>query len=50
MEFWLLAKIGIIVKAIVSGGYAVASGYVVKTGMQYVSDYKESVENEKEVK
>lgn len=50
MEFWLLAKIGMVVKALVSGGYAVASGYAIKTGLKYVEDYKESVANEKEVK
>jgi len=50
MEFWLLAKVGMVVKAIVSGGYAVASGYAIKASMRYVSDYKESVANEKEVK
>ncbi|AKQ08559.1 hypothetical protein PQE66_gp237 [Bacillus phage PBC2] len=50
MEFWLLAKIGMVVKAFVTGGYAVASGYVIKTGLRYVDDYKESVANEKEVK
>jgi len=50
MEFWLLAKVGMVVKAIVSGGYAVASGYAIKASMRYVADYKESVANEKEVK
>ena len=47
MEFLILAKIGMIINGIVWAGYTVAGGYAVKTGIRYVKDYKESVENEK---
>ena len=47
MEFMLLAKVGMIVKGIVWSGYGLASSYVVKTGVKYVQDYRESVAREK---
>lgn len=50
MEFWLLAKVGLVIKALVSSGYAVAGSYMIRTGMKYVEDYKTSIENEKEVR
>ena len=46
MEFVLLAKVGMAIKVIVYAGYAMAGGYVLKTGHQYVRDYKESMANE----
>jgi hypothetical protein len=50
MEFWLLAKVGMVIQGIVTGGYCVAGGYLVKTGIRYVQDYKESIAREKEVR
>lgn len=47
MEFLVLAKVGMIVNGIVKLGYCIAGGYLVKTGVKYVSDYKESLEQEK---
>lgn len=43
MEFWLLAKVGMIINSIVYSGYAVAGGYIVKTGIRYFQDYKEAI-------
>lgn len=47
MEFLLLAKVGMVIGTIVKSGYVVAGGYFVKTGLQYIEDYKNSVEQEK---
>lgn len=47
MEYILLAKVGVIINGIVKLGYCIAGGYFVKTGLKYVSDYKESIEQEK---
>jgi len=49
MEYVLLAKVGYAIGIIVKGGYAVAGIFIAKTVMRYTSDYKTSVENEKEV-
>lgn len=40
MEFALLVKIGAIINVIVKSGYVLAGGYIVKTGVTYVSDYR----------
>jgi hypothetical protein len=47
MEYALLIKVGMLVKGIVWSGYGVACGYAVKTGVKYISDYKDSVAREK---
>ena len=47
MEYVLLAKIGMIIGGVVKSGYVLAGSYFLRTGVQYVKDYKESVENEK---
>ncbi|AYP68228.1 hypothetical protein PQE75_gp096 [Bacillus phage vB_BcoS-136] len=49
MEFWLLAKVGMVVNGFVTGGYVLAGSYLVRTAMKYVSDYKESIAQEREV-
>ncbi|MGH1111224.1 MULTISPECIES: hypothetical protein [Bacillus cereus group] len=43
MEFALLIKVGMVIKGIVTGGYCLAGGYLAKTGVRYIQDYKESV-------
>jgi len=47
MEFLLLAKIGMLVNVVTTSGYVVAGGYLVRTGIQYITDYKQSIEREK---
>lgn len=47
MEFILLAKVGMFINGMVWAGYALAGSYVVRTGIQYVRDYRESVEQER---
>lgn len=47
MEYLLLAKVGMVIDAIVKGGYCIAGLYVVKTFGRYAKDYKESVAQEK---
>jgi len=47
MEFWLLAKVGMVVDFIVKTGYAVAGGYVLRTCVRYYQDYRASIEQEK---
>jgi hypothetical protein len=47
MELAVLAKASLIVTMIIRSGYTIAVGYLVKTGYNYVQDYKESVEQEK---
>lgn len=42
-----LEVIGAVIAVIKTVGYSIAGGYFVKTGIQYVKDYKESVLNEK---
>jgi hypothetical protein len=49
-EFALLMKVGMVIKGIVAGGYSLAGGYIVKTGVQYVQDYRESIERERSAK
>lgn len=49
MEFWLLAKVGMVINGIVFGGYTLAGSYLVRTGYKYVQDYKESVARDKEL-
>ena len=49
MEYELLAKVGFGIGMFVKGGYAFAASYLVRVGFRYVSDYKTSVANEKEV-
>jgi len=49
MEYVLLYKVGLVVNAVVKLGYAFAGSYIVRTGFRYVSDYKDSVANEKEM-
>lgn len=44
-----MEMIGSFINLIVTGGYMFASGIFVKTGIQYVKDYKTSVANEKEI-
>ena len=46
MEFELLTKIGYAISLFVNGGYVVAGSYLVRTGVRYFSDYKESVNKE----
>lgn len=43
----VLALVGVFIKYAVLSGYGLAGSYVVRTGVQYVKDYKESVEKEK---
>jgi hypothetical protein len=50
MEYWLLAKVGLVIKGLVWGGYGLAGGYGIKTGIRYVQDYKESVAKENGVR
>lgn len=50
MEFLLLAKVGMVVNAIVNGGYCLAGGYFIKTAITYIKDYKESVARDNEVR
>ncbi len=50
MEYLLLAKIGFVIDTLVKGGYAIAGGYMVKTAVRYVRDYKDSVARENGVK
>lgn len=45
-EFWLLAKVGYAIKAMVWGGYGVAGVYFAKTSVQYVKDYKTAMDKE----
>lgn len=47
-ELWLLAKVGMVIKGIVWGGYGIAGGYMFKTGVRYVRDYKEVMKREAE--
>jgi hypothetical protein len=47
MEFLLLAKVGMIIDGVVKAGYIFAGSYLVRTGVKYVKDYKESVAKEK---
>jgi hypothetical protein len=49
MEFLLLAKVGMVINGIVTGGYCLAGGYLVKTGIKYYQDYKEAIARDKEV-
>lgn len=49
MEYALLTQVGFAVGLFVKTGYAVAVGYGVKTVFRYVSDYKESVSNDRGV-
>lgn len=43
----VLALVGVFIKYAVWGGYSLAGSYVVRTGVQYVKDYKESVSKER---
>jgi len=47
MEFALLVKVGMIMEGIIRAGYVLAGSYIVRTGVRYIQDYKESVEREK---
>jgi hypothetical protein len=47
MEYVLLAKVAIVVNAFIKSGYLLAGSYFVKTGIRYISDYKDSVAKEK---
>lgn len=47
MEIALLVKVGMFINALVKGGYCLAGTYLVKTGVRYVQDYKDSVAKEK---
>lgn len=47
MEYAILAKFIMVMNTLVKSGYAIAGGYLVKTGIIYVKDYKESVEKER---
>lgn len=47
MEYVILTKVGMVIGAIVKGGYILAGSYFVKTGIKYISDYKDSVEKER---
>lgn len=42
-----LAVIGAVITVVKSVGYTVAGSYVVRIGIKYVQDYKESVSNER---
>lgn len=42
-----LAMVGLLIKGMVWCGYGLAGSYVVRTGVRYVKDYKESVSREK---
>lgn len=42
-----LVIIGSVVSVVKSVGYAIAGSYVVRIGVKYVQDYKESVSNER---
>ena len=50
VEFWLLAKVGMIVQTAVNAGYLLAGGYAIRTGYTYVQDYRDSVARERELK
>ncbi|MFS0905774.1 hypothetical protein AB3N02_22260 [Priestia aryabhattai] len=50
VEFVILAKVGMVIKGIVTGGYCLAGSYLVRTGFVYVRDYKDSIRREKEWK
>lgn len=43
-----LATVGAIFNTIANIGYVVAGAIFVKTGVQYLSDYKDSVQREKD--
>lgn len=43
-----LATVGMIFNTIANIGYVIAGGIFVKTGIQYFSDYKDSVQREKD--
>lgn len=47
MGFLILAKVGMVIKGLVWSGYALAGSYVARTGVQYVRDYRDSVEQER---
>lgn len=47
MEFLLLAKVGIVIDSIVRAGYILAGSYIVRTGVRYVTDYRESLSKDK---
>lgn len=47
MEYVILGKFLMVMNIIVKTGYTIAGGYLVKTGIIYVNDYKESVEKER---
>ena len=49
MEYELLARVGLGIGLVVKGGYALAASYFVRVGFKYVTDYKESVANDKGV-
>lgn len=39
--------VGMAVKGIVWGGYGLTGFYAIKTGIRYVRDYKDAIENER---
>jgi len=43
MEYALLIKVTTAINYIVNSGYLIAGGYMLKTIIRYVKDYKESV-------
>ena len=47
MEFVLLTKVGMVIDGIVKLGYLFAGSYFIRTGIKYVSDYRESVARER---
>lgn len=50
VDYEMLARIGTVVNVVVGGGYTIFASYLVRIGIHYVSDYKESVANEEGVK
>jgi hypothetical protein len=49
-EFWLLAKVGMVIKGLVWGGYSLAGGYAIRTSVRYIKDYKEAIAKENGVR
>ena len=46
MDFWLLNRVAMAVNGVVYGGYGLAGMYMIRVGIQYVKDYRTSIENE----
>ena len=50
VEFALLMKVGMVIKGIVASGYTIAGSYIVRTGVQYIQDYRDAIANERGAK